>query len=493
MSNQHEFNELIKMKVVYLTFSKNNSTGYMVNIFTCLKYSLLFLLTAFLLISCSRSDKSASKAVAIIEDRVITSDEFAFAYELAPRNITQLGKEKAYSILLDGMIDRVLFAKEGKRRDLDKDSILQRAVDYFERAAVVRELYLKHIRDSVKVSDDEMRSAYKKSKTTLYLKNFLATNRDDAEKISKGLLTISHTPLLSGLKSIETEKFGALDIISWNDVKQEIEDIVFNLPLHKRSRPYFDGKFYHTFEVVEKEINAMTTENDYYANKPAMESAIRKRKEHKKAFEFVQRTMKPQHLIIKAESLNELTFKIWKIHNHDENAIDQYLDNKEIQSLSEKNKNLLNQNLADFKYGTLTVSDFIFTYKMNPYQLSFKSKQSIRENLKNMIAIYVRDFVFSEQGMKEGLDKKPSVKKEVRNCEERLLANKLKRNLYEQLAQSISDSTKLIEEYNLTLKNFAQELRAKSKVHIDKNVMKEIKTTDEGLPRKIDFFAIRVQ
>ena len=481
------------MKVVYLTFSKNNPPNYTVNIFTCLKYPLLFLLTSFLLISCSKSDKSGSKAVATINDRVITSDEFAFAYELAPRNITQLGKEKAYSILLDGMIDKILFAKEGTRCGFDKDNTFQRAMDYFKRAAVVRELYLKHVRDSVKITDEEIRSAYQRSKTTLYLKNFLATNQDDAEKISKGLLTVSHKPLLSGLKTIETNKFGTVDLISWNNIKQEIEDIVFNLPLHKRSRPYFDGKFYHTFEVVEKEINAMITENDYYVRKPTMESAIRKRKEHKKAFEFVQRTMKPQHLIIKAEPLNELTSQIWKTHNHDENAIDQYLDNREIQSLSEKNKSLLNQNLAAFKDGTLTVSDFLFTYKVNPYQLSFKSKQSIRENLKNTIAIYVRDLVFSEQGMKEGLDKKPSVKEEVRNCEERLLANKLKRNLYEQLAQSISDSTKLIEEYNLTLKNFAQELRAKSKVHIDKNVMKGIKTTDEGLPRKIDFFAIQMQ
>ena len=59
-----------------------------------------------------------------------------------------------------------------------------------------------------------------------------------------------------------------------------------------------------------------------------------------------------------------------------------------------------------YKSGVLTVDDFIETYRMNPIELSYNNEHSIRKSLENIVAIYVRDRVFSNLGFKEKLEKK---------------------------------------------------------------------------------------
>jgi hypothetical protein len=457
-----------------------------------MKKHLLFILLAFIIVSCGKKDKINIENVVIVNDREITVDEFSFAYELTPRRITQLGKEEAFPFVLENIINTILLAQEATRLGLNNDSIVQKAIDYHKRSSIVGELYLKHIRDSVMVSDEELKKSYLRSKTTNYVKHFVASSEDEAEYICNGLLETQHIPLLAGVKTVELNGFGYVDVISWNDVLQEFEDIIYKLPLNQRSKPYFDGKYSHIFEVVYREQEVLLTENDYHTYKPTLESATRKRKEHKAAFQYVQKIMKPQDVVIKAYPLNRLTDIIWNDYNGGE-ILNSYIDNKDIQSITLSSEYLLNQNIVVFKGGRITVEDFLFTYKLNPKQISFKSKESVRENLKNIIATYARDYVLSEEGIKEGLDKKTSVKNEVRIWEERFLADRLKKDIYEQIKNSVSDSTDILKEYNSAIESLTQDLRESSDIEIDKDKLFSVKTSDEGLRRKIDFVATYVQ
>ena len=371
------------------------------------------------------------------------------------------------------------------------NSFIQNSVNYFERAAINRELYLHHIRDSIVVNDKEIRDAYQKSNTTLYVKHFIATNKNDAEQISKGIISVPHIPLLNSGNNVNIEGVGEIEKISFNEVNQKIEDIIYSLPLLQFSKPYYDGKIYHILRVMDKDINVMTTELEFVSSKPSLEGIIRKRKEHYAASQFVNRIMKPQNLIIKAEILDWMADIINDEHTGASNS--QYLKKKEMQGLYEKRGKSISKELGVYKSGVLTVGDFIEIYRMNPIGISYKNKYSIKKSLENIVAIYVRNRVFSDIGIQENLDKKQSVINEKEFWEERLLANELKGNIFENIKSQNIDSVEIQKKYNQQIDNLVQELQNQTNIDINKKALMAVETSDHGLSRKIDFFAKHLQ
>ena len=445
-----------------------------------------------LLFSCGKNETVNQKIVATVDSRNITAAEFSFQYELTPSKYTRLGKAESFDLILDGMINKILFAKEAQKMGLDDDPEIKKIIEHHKHYAIIRELYKKHVRDSIEVTEEELRSAFRKSKITLFVKHFITTNSDEAYRISKGLETVPHIPLLDVSKTREIGDYGVVDIISWNEVNREIEDILFHLPLLKLSEPYFDGKIYHIFRVVNKEMDAMQTEGEFVARKSSITKAIRKRKEHYAAFDFVKRAMQPQNLMIKAEPLNSLTEIAW--NNYNKNGIKlENLKYEEVGNLFDNKRELLSEKLAMYQDGSMTVEDFIFTYKLNPVNISFKNKSSVRKGLENAVAIYVRDRIFVAMGLQENLDKLPPVTEEARIWEERLLSNSLKQKIFNELAETIFDSTELVGKYDSTISELLSNLRGKVNIKINKEELYAVQTTDSGLPRKIDFFAIHTQ
>ncbi len=451
---------------------------------------LLILLLTLLISFCSKQMQEKT-VVASVGDRQITADEFIHAYEFSSRQITQLGREKAFDIILDGLIKESLFADEARERGLLSNSFIENSVNYFERAAINRELYLHHIRDSVFVSDKEIRNAYQKSNTTIFLKHFIATNKNDAEKISKGIISVPHTPLLNNGNNVNIEGIGEVEKISFNEVNQNLENIIYSLPLLQFSKPYYDGKIYHVLRVIDKDINVMTTESKFISKKPSLKSVIRKRKEHHAASQFVNRIMKPQNLIIKAKTLNWMAEIINDEHKGASNP--QYLKSKEVQELYEKREGAISKELGIYKSGILTVEDFIEIYRMNPIEVSYKDKFSIRKSLENIVAIYVRNRVFSDIGIHENLDREQSVIDEKEFWEERLLANELKKNILENIKSQDIDSVEVQKKYNQKIEDLVQELKDQTNIDINKKALMAVKTSDYGLSRKIDFFAKHLQ
>jgi len=444
--------------------------------------SLLLYIFCVLLISCSKDKKNI---IASVNRETITAEEIAFAYEFAPRKITQQGKEKALKTVLDGMVKEKLFAEEAKNIGLDKTPELQEIVDYFTRAAINRELYLKHVRDSVFIDEKSLRQAYKRSRTVLTVKHFFTTDKEAAELISKGKMTANHCPLTPN--TTEIIPFGEVDIITFNQINLQMENVIYHLPLLQLSEPFFDGKNYHVFLVVDKSVSKMQTEEDFLQNKSSLETALRKRKEHQKAFEFVNRIMAPQKLMIKAETLNWMIAQIQS--QHYQKIKPGFLDEQELAFL--KHGDFYDKNIAEFKSGHLTVEDFQRIYAMNPIRISFKNENSIGASLQNIIAIYVRDKIFSDIGMAENLNQKKSVKEEQKFWKTRLLANEMKRKIYNDLQKTSKDSMDF--RYNEKIEEFTQQLIDKSDIKIDHKKLLAIKTSDEGLSRKIDFFAKHLQ
>lgn len=443
-------------------------------------------------VACGLKDSSET-VVARVGGRKISADEFAFTYELAPRSLTSQEPEQARRAVLQRMTDVILLADEAGRLGLDGDPRLERILDYHLRQAANRELYFRHVRQAVIIDEAEEREAYRRLKTKLFVKHYKTPYHDEAQQLAMGTLTAQHVPAHPWIETVDLPEYGQVDLISWNDIDATLEDIIFELSPGQYSEPQYFGGQYHIYQLVEKETEIIMRENDFQTHRESLRGIIRKRKEALVSAAFVQKVMGPEQLIIKAEALNRLTHYIWQNRPNNQNEEVQFITNSEIVNITNHFQEVSGLPIAEFRSGRLLVNDILFTYKLNPQKISYASESVLRENLKNIVATYVRDQVLSELALAEGLHQQPEVVEEIRSQREKLLADRLRRELYLNLISASIDSTQLTAEYLAVTDELINKLRAETDIEIDLDNLMAVNTTDEGLSRKIDFIAIRTQ
>ncbi|MBN2280308.1 MAG: SurA N-terminal domain-containing protein [Candidatus Marinimicrobia bacterium] len=436
------------------------------------------------------SAKSNSPTVAKIGDRVITANEFAEAYEFSSRQITSKEKSEARQAVLDRMIDRILLAEKAEEMNLAAtDTVMQRAIDLYRRQAINRELYQKYVRKPVLINEDEERNAFLRSQMTLYVKHYISDSENDIQTILQGKKPFRHSPLYPGVNTIETEVYGPVDLISWNDTPSEIEELLYNLPVGEYSKPFLENQKYHLFQVVDYEKQVIVRDSEFQINRESIHGILRKRKETKLAQQFIQSVMKSENLVIKASALNSLTEAIWQNRPTNDKQQMKYIPDEEIKFLTLDKQVLAGQSIAVFESGTMTVADILFNYKVKPQPVRYDSEQALRESLKNAVAFYVREWVFSEKGICEKLDKKSSVIEAERSRREYLLARKIVNKVYRECDGRFKDDG----EFGNFLTQYIADLKEQTDIQIFNEQLMAVNTTDEGLARKIDFIAVPTQ
>lgn len=449
--------------------------------------TISLLLGLLFLANCAR--KSGNQPVAKVGGRVITAEEFAFAYEMAPRAITSLENSQARKMILDQLIEKIVLARQADKDGLDNDSLLQKTVDLYKRLAINRELYLKNVRKPVRVAESEERQAFEYSKTTLFVRHFSSAQADLATQVSAGIIQLKHTPLFTGVRQVDMPGYGVVDQVNWRDIPEEVADVLYILPIKEYSKPFFDGRCYHVFQVVEIEKEAILRENDFQANRESLHGILQKRKEQKVSGEYVQKIMADQNVMIRAAALNQLTEEVWKKRPTATAPLEQYITNQEINSLTKTSQEFLKYEIAGFASGSLTVSDILVNYKVNPVKISYKSKLTVRESLKNAVGMYVRDWVLSERGIREKLDRRPSVIAEETTRREHLLMRKMLARIAREYYNGNPDTTNAQEKPEKYFTDYTAALRQAENVKIYHDNLMAVETTDAGLARKIDFIA----
>jgi hypothetical protein len=444
---------------------------------------LLSSIVICLLVAC---EQNVEQAVSQVNGRNIGVDEFIFAYETSPRSVIAGPRESAYVKVLDRITERILLAQEAERRGLQNDPTTLRELRQLEDSAIRRELFKKHIRAEVQISEEDCRAAFLKSQQTLWVQYTMLDQEPSGETMSWDPDWESES-INANVKSMNTPEYGLVNLVSWNELDQNLEDMLFSLEVGEMSAPLFKDKAYHIFRLVNTESNVMLSENEFYLKQEHYRSAIRKRREHARAFQFVKDVMQPEQLIIRRQTLDQLSNYLWQLHEEEE---PKNVSSKELATFPNALDNLNGEELATYASGTMTVDDFRFYYRMNPYELNNTSLNELRNSIVNAIGIYVRDIVFAEKGRAENLASLPSVQEDFIYWRERLLAAKLENAIKETQGDVTADESEKSDlTANLAFEQLCDRLRKNAKIKMNEDVLMSIQTSDEGLGRKIDFFA----
>ena len=447
-----------------------------------LKLPLIALL--FLLIAC---EQKSAQVVSEVNGRSISTTDFVYAYETSPRSVLDGSKEMAYRQVLDRMIQRILLSQEAERTGLQQDPEIARALRYLEDGAIRRQLFMEHVRQAIQVSDNDCRRAFNTAQRTLWIQHAVL---DTVEQVRPGYWDPewTHVQINPTLKTVTSGEFGAFDLVNWNDLDADLEEILFALELGEVSKPLLKAGSYHVFRLVNEESNRMASENQFLLEQEHYRTAITKRREHALAFDFVQTVMQPENLLIRRQTLEAFTQLLWQHHLNRDSLKTQPPGELVLPAGDGTELNALE--LATFTSGSLSVADFRFIYRMNPLDLSTTSAGQLQKDLVNAIGLYVRDVVFAQQGRAEGLAAVPEVQADYAYWKERLLASRMEDLVYQKVARS--DSALVEDASSLAaaeLQDLVTTLKQSADISINEALLMGIETSDAGLARKIDFFA----
>lgn len=446
--------------------------------------------------------------MARVGDIYISADDFRISYELSPVDKNEydknyFAKKKAH---LQAMIDNKLLVIAGKEQHLDES--LSKILAWYEKQAVIRELYREVVKDKVTISEEEIRNAFPLSSQRLMLRQLLYVSEDEAFAAYKRLQNGESFESLakeSARSNAELSYILTPREFKWGEIDERLESVAYNLAAMEVSSPVKIDQIYHLIQLVNRKESLLLTEFSFQERSDYIEKTIRFREEAKLAERYAKTVLSDKHLEVDGKVLLEFTerFRSAKFYN-DETGI---LTTSALVGSERNIKDLLDKNLVCFTGGSWTLREFLDYIKYIPPG----DRPNLAEpaQLKVDIALIIRDEFMVKEGYKRSLETCSTVKKELHQIREELLAI--------QVRYAITDTVKVLEneirkyvqncpdtkddkyikfaleqKKQEILQQFLSRLRKQNPVEIYDDILLSIKTSDElGIGRPISLRHVR--
>jgi hypothetical protein len=357
---------------------------------------------------CGRQN-TAHDALATAGNRIIDAEQLERSFQFNPvwkKGMTNL---EAHRAQLESLIDSKLFALEAERRGFDADSSMKGYLDFLRQKEMIKELYRREITAKVVVSDEEYRRAYVWMKRRVSF-DYVFT-RDSAR-------AVRYTNALEQRRAAEIEMQDPRDDlrgsrmdVSYGGVSEELEVPVFSTPLHHAAGPVRIRDGYMSLRVVDGNVDLFRSEQDFAEKKTRIRSILAERKSDSLAMLYISRLMSDKGLALKPEvfwPLAELCAKRVPARPADPFTVAAIrVSSDDVRLLGRDAALLGNSVLATHRDGALTVRDFLYALGTMPGSL----RPGVRtpQELKDAVAIIVRNHYLARRAKELWLDQSPRV------------------------------------------------------------------------------------
>ncbi len=469
---------------------------------------LILFISCMIFFGCHSNHKSRQNNVARVGNVYISADDFRISYELSPAVKNEYGKDyfskkKAH---LQAMIDNKLLTIAGEDQHLNEN--FSKILVWYEKQAVIRELYREVVKDKVRISEEEIRKAFPLSNQRLMLRQLLYVSEDKAFEAYKRLQNGESFESLvkeSARSNAELSYILTPREFKWGEIDERLESVAYNLEAMEVSSPVKIDQIYHLIQLVNRKESLLLTESSFQERSDYIEKTIRFREEAKLAESYAKTVLSDKHLEVNGPVLLKFTERLRSAKfDNDETGI---LSTSALARSERIFKDLLDKNLVYFTGGSWTLREFLDYIKYIPP--GNRPNLSKPAQLKVDIALIIRDEFMAKEGYKRGLETCQTVKQELQQIREELLAIQMRhaitdtvKILEEEIRQYVQDcpDTKdekykkfaLEQKKQETLEQFLSGLRKQYPVTIYDDILLLIKTTDElGTGRPLNLRRVR--
>ncbi len=388
----------------------------------------LLLSVVLLSAACSRRKAAvyAPDLLARVDGHEITTTEFAgrLRYVVPADSLRALADTSSRARLLGDLIDERLAAIYAEKQGLVDSAAVQDALDRVRRQAMLRELYLREVRDKAAVSEQELRRAYRRWREELTVGFYRAATREEAEWVRQGILAgKSFAELATERYKRRFDEGQFRRKLRWGETDPALEEAAYSLRLGEVSKPIRVGQMYYVVQLLDRRMLGKPTEEDFQRVAPALRHKLLRRKEEALASRFLREHLSHAQIRLHGDVLGELVR--WLEKRATEDSVVELFP-EEVDSLL-AGFDFRDSTLVTFSGQRWTVEKAL--KQVEPTRLSVGSPEKLVDQLSRALFETARDEVLVEAARNLGLDRHPRVLRDVSVWKDYLAAEILKRRV----------------------------------------------------------------
>ena len=360
--------------------------------------------------------------VAHVGDRYITPQDFRFFYELDPNfGLDSIGFPAVVGEL-QTMTDQILSVDLARKDRLLKDPVIQKAIQWEKRQAMLRALYRKRIGSKIKITDADLRQAYLEKNEMVHVRHLFTKDKAQAEQwqraIESGKATFEQLAKTAFKDSTLRQNGGDLGWVTISALDKDFVRGLDTLQPGQVSGPVRTRWGYHIIQMIDRKHPAIIRESDFNKQRLGLTEWLRQKKGLQRSREYIQRTigrLNPQpDTRLFVLMWTQLTGK-----NNVESFKSQRpitLDDRFLSRFEFGLKPYLNQAFIHHKGGHVTLAEFVKAMRQVP--VSQRPTFRTAHELSMQIAKWFRDEYLFREAQKEDLENDAQVKKDVQRFNE---------------------------------------------------------------------------
>lgn len=394
-----------------------------------MKRTIAFLFVILPLLTSCSPKKPAENILVRIDNVVLTADDFKTSFEYS-LSLTKIGPNPR-RVYLNYLIKEFLISREGYRLGYNKNLYVTNRVANRKYDDLLEGFVQKHVRNRVKISEDELQDAIKKGTVKFRMiiwptpslreakQAFIEASKTDLEDFIERKITKEEVP------SIKKEFFET-DWIDYLSIPPEIFDKIKNLEIGKPSEPISFGGGYALIQILG--INREGIKEDelkYGMKRKKMKARLFNIKSDKIIHSIMDSLLTPMDIRVKGNVVNRLSPLLYSWFKDGlprkvsiEDAIRNAPDT--AKSYITGLKNLLDATLVTYKGGGLKVKDYFDFMNYNRKTLhASESVDDFKNRLITEIGRMLKNNEFIKIAKQDGFEDSTWVKRDLQNWEQK--------------------------------------------------------------------------
>ncbi|HPG84981.1 MAG TPA: peptidylprolyl isomerase [bacterium] len=326
---------------------------------------------------------------------------------------------------LDLLIEKKLFAQEGKRLGFAQTPLVRQVTDWAERDQMIKALYRDEVYNKAVPTEEEIRAAFFRGREQVHVRHLFARSEVEAlhlkEELDRGA-SFEALAARTFRDSTLARSGGDLGFVGYEDIDEKLAETAFALPKGMISPPVRSRYGWHILRVEGKRQQIFNSEAEYSQKREAIAADLTRAMQRKMAGAYVDRMMSALDVRMLNTAFNTLASQVKETVLNADRVVPNYqpmLGGTELLMVNDGVSGHGGQVLVIWKGGQMTLGDFMKRVEALP--VSERPRIDTPGHLRFDIGKLVMRELLLQEARRRNLDKDPMVQEGVRKWREEYL------------------------------------------------------------------------
>ena len=387
------------------------------------------LLIFMLLIGCDqKADQSDEQILATVGETRISAKEFINSYNAGSSLLKDI--DHPQQSFLNAMIAEELLAAELKKDTSFSSNVrISKALHLLKQELVVEQMFKTEVHDQIRVDEEEIKRAIIQSQLSVRA-NFIIC--DDKQSALHYLELLDNGYDFEVIQAMQVDDlfsrviFDSTDYVRDGELPEPLNSALFDLEVNEYSDIIPVGKAY-VIALSNDRLQELIDPQDFQKYHDRFYKVLDYRKRLEKSRIFVKNFMDPLDIKIEGDIFAYLVNTLYDLYvNLPANQLTQmqpaqteYLVTAEeiFQELNQRGE----ETAVRSNQGDISLQLLLEQLLLKPFKIESQNKADFASELRQEIAITLRDYYLEKEGVKRGYDQETSLQDELAAWEEKLM------------------------------------------------------------------------